>query len=115
MPRARFTPRFLPQCSTDCGPKPIQSRCECRYENCLDRKLCLHVLTTTRHSCLHCDTLPTMTPDLLDERNQRIVLGTRLGAGGEGSVFEVAGTSDLAAKVYHDPPDSARIAKLQAM
>lgn len=45
---------------------------------------------------------------------RRIVLGTRLGAGGEGAVYEIVGQPDFAAKIYHKP-DATRAAKIEAI
>ncbi len=45
----------------------------------------------------------------------RIVLGRELGRGGEGSVYDVAGRTDLVAKVYHRPPSSQKSQKLLLM
>ena len=53
---------------------------------------------------------------LVDESGTLIVLGTRLGSGGEGSVFdtpEIAG--GLVAKIYHEALPVHKQAKLHAM
>ena len=42
-------------------------------------------------------------------------LGTELGRGGEGVVYEVHGQPDVVAKVYHQAVDSAKAQKLEAM
>ena len=55
-------------------------------------------------------------PDLFDESGQKVTLGPRLGRGGEGEVFEVAGRPDLAAKVlYANGRTQAKLDKVQAM
>jgi DNA-binding helix-hairpin-helix protein with protein kinase domain/Tfp pilus assembly protein PilF len=41
--------------------------------------------------------------------------GEQIGAGGEGTVFEVQGRIDLAAKIYHQPPTPERVEKLLAL
>jgi DNA-binding helix-hairpin-helix protein with protein kinase domain len=41
--------------------------------------------------------------------------GEQIGAGGEGTVYEVQGRSDLAAKVYHQPPTPEKVEKLLAL
>ncbi|KLJ01303.1 hypothetical protein [Luteimonas sp. FCS-9] len=45
----------------------------------------------------------------------RVVLGTLLGKGGEGSVYEVSGRPELAAKIYLAPANEERSAKLAVM
>src|SRR6266436_4648977 len=44
-----------------------------------------------------------------------IKIGRELGAGGEGSVYEVSGVADQVAKLYHTQPDRAKQAKLAFM
>ena len=44
-----------------------------------------------------------------------IRLGNKLGTGGEGSVYEIAGNSRQVAKIYHRIPDAGRQAKLRYM
>jgi len=44
-----------------------------------------------------------------------IQIGRELGAGGEGSVYEVSGVADQVAKLYHTQPDRAKQAKLAFM
>ncbi|MCX7406610.1 MAG: hypothetical protein NTZ32_00835 [Planctomycetales bacterium] len=58
-----------------------------------------------------------MTPptDLRDDTGQRIVLGNRLGAGGEAEVFEFAHDSGRVAKIYLTPTDQTKVGKLHAM
>jgi serine/threonine protein kinase len=51
---------------------------------------------------------------LKDSGGYSVILGNRLGAGGEAEIFEVASRSELVAKVYHHP-SAERAAKLQAM
>jgi DNA-binding helix-hairpin-helix protein with protein kinase domain/Tfp pilus assembly protein PilF len=41
--------------------------------------------------------------------------GGQIGAGGEGTVFEVQDRIDLAAKIYHQPPTPERVEKLLAL
>src|SRR5437879_9631 len=55
--------------------------------------------------------------DLVDHLGRPIPLGAKIGAGGEGSVFEVAGAAHLVAKLYHkvQPACSHQDAKLRAM
>ena len=53
---------------------------------------------------------------LVDETGNLIVLGTRLGSGGEGSVFDMPETAgDLVAKIYHEALPVHKQAKLHAM
>ena len=52
---------------------------------------------------------------LLDEHGRPILLGERLGEGGEGTVFAVHGSSELACKVHHRPANGQRASKLRAM
>lgn len=44
-----------------------------------------------------------------------VVFGRELGRGGEGSVFELVGQSDLVAKVYHKPLPKDKQEKIEAM
>src|SRR5215470_5147272 len=50
-----------------------------------------------------------------DTSGQPIRLGARLGAGGEGSVHEVDGRTDVVAKIYHTPLTPERAHKIVAM
>ena len=53
---------------------------------------------------------------LIDESGTTIVLGARLGSGGEGSVFDIPDVDDgLVAKIYHEALPAHKQAKLQAM
>ncbi len=58
---------------------------------------------------------PAPTFDLVDGSGRPIRLGKRLGQGGEGSVFEVAGSTDIVAKIYHRPPTPQLAEKIRAM
>lgn len=51
---------------------------------------------------------------LVDHNGRSISLGRELGRGGEGAVFEIAGSSDLVAKLYHPTsmPDAEKAQKL---
>src|SRR5215467_14253781 len=50
-----------------------------------------------------------------DTSGQPIRVGARLGAGGEGSVHEVDGRTDVVAKIYHKPLTPERAQKIVAM
>jgi DNA-binding helix-hairpin-helix protein with protein kinase domain len=52
---------------------------------------------------------------LFDHHHRPIALGAKLGSGGEGAVFELAGVKDLVAKIYHKPPTAEKLEKLRAM
>jgi DNA-binding helix-hairpin-helix protein with protein kinase domain len=54
-------------------------------------------------------------PKVFDQSGARVALGARIGAGGEGAIFEVAGRGDRVAKVYHRPVGAEAAAKLAAM
>src|SRR5215470_17432417 len=54
-------------------------------------------------------------PTFADCSGQPIRLGARLGAGGEGSVYEVNGRPDTVAKIYHKPLTPERAQKIVAM
>ena len=57
-----------------------------------------------------------MTPHkFFDNLNRRVELGSQLGVGGEGAVFEVVGQPSSVAKVYLKRPDAGKEAKLRAM
>jgi DNA-binding helix-hairpin-helix protein with protein kinase domain len=56
--------------------------------------------------------------DYLDHLGRHVTLGTQLGQGGEGTVFEVVGCPDLVAKIYdrpQRPPSPQQETKLRAM
>jgi DNA-binding helix-hairpin-helix protein with protein kinase domain len=53
--------------------------------------------------------------DIYDHLGRKISLGTKLGTGGEGSVFEILGNQDFVVKLYHKTPPARHDAKLRAM
>lgn len=53
--------------------------------------------------------------DILNEAGQSLALGSRLGGGGEGDVWDIPAKPDLVAKIYHSPLTTDRAAKIQAM
>lgn len=70
---------------------------------------------TTRHSSSHRGSPPRSTT-LVDSHGQSIRLGSEIGKGGEGGVFEVDRRPMLVAKVYsHLPLSSETVDKLEAM
>lgn len=54
-------------------------------------------------------------PALFDGDGRPVALGPRLGRGGEGAVFEVAGDPSLCAKVLHAGREGGKLAKVRAM
>lgn len=69
---------------------------------------------TTSRSSSQLDKSPTA--ELVDAQGRPFSLGPRIGKGGEGTVYEVAGDTKWAVKVYHDLPlDADTEAKLQTM
>lgn len=56
-----------------------------------------------------------MPPRLVDVNGQSIALGRQLASGGEGAVFTLSNDSTLVAKVYHRPPTTQTVEKLNAM
>ena len=46
---------------------------------------------------------------------EAIRLGRQIGTGGEGTVYEIQGKSDLVAKIYHEPPSPEKAEKLVAL
>jgi DNA-binding helix-hairpin-helix protein with protein kinase domain len=52
---------------------------------------------------------------LFDRHGSVVRLGTELGRGGEGAVYELPGQPDLVAKRYHEIPHAAKQAKLRLM
>lgn len=53
--------------------------------------------------------------ELVDQRGRPVRLGQKLGTGGEGAVYEIAGVSQFVAKVYHVAPEPSKADKLNAM
>lgn len=56
-----------------------------------------------------------MSKVIYDSRGQRLPLGSSLGKGGEGSVFDVCDNRGLVAKVYHKPVSREGVVKLTNM
>ena len=54
-------------------------------------------------------------PRIFDRAGTPVILGNELGRGGEGAVYEMRGRPDSAAKIYLNPPNPERQAKLSAM
>jgi DNA-binding helix-hairpin-helix protein with protein kinase domain len=54
-------------------------------------------------------------PEIVDSRGQRLRLGTLLGRGGEGSIFELSAGPDLVAKIYHSALSAERVDKIRTM
>jgi DNA-binding helix-hairpin-helix protein with protein kinase domain len=54
-------------------------------------------------------------PALFDFGGRRLDLGSELGAGGEGAVYELRDQSDVVVKLYHKPLDTDKSAKIAAM
>jgi DNA-binding helix-hairpin-helix protein with protein kinase domain/Flp pilus assembly protein TadD len=52
---------------------------------------------------------------LYDSKGNLVQLGSRLGRGGEGDVFEIQGHNDLVAKIYHNPVAQEKAVKLSTM
>jgi len=53
---------------------------------------------------------------MIDSNGQPVRLGKEIGRGGEGSVFEVEGLENLAAKIYHQTPlEEEQVEKLETM
>ena len=55
------------------------------------------------------------TPLMVDSKGNAVRLGSELGRGGEGTVFEIQGHSAAVAKIYHSQPKPDHAAKLIAM
>ncbi len=57
-----------------------------------------------------------MTPkQVFSHLGHPVSLGSELGRGGEGAVFEVSGASEFVAKLYHSPPPTDKAQKLRYM
>ena len=54
-------------------------------------------------------------PRIVDAQGKPVPLGDELGRGGEGTVFEIPGRADSAAKIYLKPPDRQRADKIAIM
>ena len=57
----------------------------------------------------------TATPVVFDSRSNRVQLGAVVGRGGEGAVYEIAGSPGVVAKIYPNGAGAERAAKLGAM
>lgn len=53
--------------------------------------------------------------NIYDQRGQPVALGKLLGRGGEGAVFDIGGSSDMVAKIYHPEKAQEREQKISAM
>ena len=56
-----------------------------------------------------------MTRQVFDQQGRPVVIGRELGRGGEGAVFEVPGSRDYVAKIYHKPAVPEKAQKLALM
>jgi len=56
-----------------------------------------------------------MTRQVFDQQGRPVVIGKELGRGGEGAVFEVSGSRDYVAKIYHKPAVPEKAQKLALM
>ena len=56
-----------------------------------------------------------MTRQLFDQQGRPVVIGKELGRGGEGAVFEVSGSLDYVAKLYHQQAAPEKAQKLALM
>src|SRR5215831_18937010 len=54
-------------------------------------------------------------PPLFDLAGRSLHLGSELGSGGEGAVYELRDRSDVVAKLYHKPLDPEKSAKIASM
>lgn len=54
-------------------------------------------------------------PSLIDAAGREVRLGSVLGQGGEGTVYDIASSNEIVAKVYHKPLSADRAAKIQIM
>ncbi len=54
-------------------------------------------------------------PELKDAAGRPLLLGKKLGKGGEGAVFEVSNAAGLVAKIYASTPSAEKVQKLIAM
>ncbi len=60
--------------------------------------------------------VPTSTiKGIYNSQQQIIVLGDKIGGGGEGTVYDIQGQPDLVAKLYHEIPAPEKADKLMAM
>lgn len=56
-----------------------------------------------------------MSSQLFDHRGAVVTVGTRIGQGGEGAVYEITSGAGYVAKLYHQPPAKEKANKLTAM
>src|SRR5437660_5231436 len=70
---------------------------------------------TTRRFCWPQGLNLVPASKFVDQNNQPVTLGRELGRGGEAVVYEVAGRSDLVAKIYHSAPGVVYQTKLRAL
>ena len=53
----------------------------------------------------------TARQKLYDQQGRPLDVGARLASGGEGAVYPLARDLSRLAKVYHQPPDAAKVAE----
>jgi len=54
-------------------------------------------------------------PGIYNSQRHTIILGEKIGGGGEGNVYHIEGHTDLVAKIYHEPPAAEKAEKLIAL
>jgi DNA-binding helix-hairpin-helix protein with protein kinase domain len=52
---------------------------------------------------------------IYNSQHQALILGDKIGGGGEGNVYLIQGHTDLVAKIYHEPPAAEKVEKLLAV
>lgn len=58
---------------------------------------------------------PSIAEGIYTSQHQSLMLGDKIGGGGEGSVYHIQGQADLVAKIYHTPPSAEKVEKLIAV
>jgi DNA-binding helix-hairpin-helix protein with protein kinase domain len=64
---------------------------------------------------INAESVETFPPGIYNSQRQSLMLGDKIGGGGEGTVYDIQGHADLVAKIYHAAPSPEKADKLIAL
>jgi DNA-binding helix-hairpin-helix protein with protein kinase domain len=64
---------------------------------------------------INAEFVETFPPGIYNSQRQSLMLGDKIGGGGEGTVYDIQGHADLVAKIYHAAPSPEKADKLIAL